>query len=29
MGFIDVILWPLKWLVELFLVGWHWLFTQI
>ncbi|MFB8387980.1 membrane protein insertase YidC [Microbacterium sp. NPDC055910] len=24
---IGTILWPLKWLVELVLVGWHWLFT--
>ena len=26
---IGTILWPLKWLVELVLVGWHWLFTAI
>ncbi|HBR87663.1 MAG TPA: membrane protein insertase YidC, partial [Microbacterium sp.] len=24
---IGTILWPLKWLVELVLVAWHWLFT--
>ena len=26
---IGTILWPLKWLVELVLVAWHWLFTAI
>ena len=26
---IGTILWPLKWMVELILVGWHWLFTSI
>jgi YidC/Oxa1 family membrane protein insertase len=26
---IGTILWPLKWLVELVLVGWHWVFTSI
>ncbi|GAA3637475.1 membrane protein insertase YidC [Microbacterium awajiense] len=26
---IGVILWPLKWLVELVLVAWHWVFTAI
>ncbi|WP_143733727.1 membrane protein insertase YidC [Microbacterium sp. RU33B] len=25
----GIILWPLKWLVELVLVAWHWLFTAI
>ena len=31
MGFdlIGTILWPLKWLVELVLVAWHWVFTAI
>lgn len=31
MGFdlIGTILWPLKWLVELVLVAWHWVFTSI
>lgn len=29
MGIIDVLLWPLKWLVELFLVAWHWVFTSL
>lgn len=27
--FIDTILWPIKWVVELILVAWHWLFTAI
>lgn len=27
MGFIDTILWPIKWAVELLLVAFHWLFT--
>jgi len=26
---IGIILWPLKWLVELVLVSWHWLFTAM
>jgi len=26
---LGTILWPLKWLVEMVLVGWHWLFTAI
>ncbi len=26
---IGTILWPLKWLVEMVLVGWHWVFTAI
>ena len=26
---IGIILWPLKWLVELVLVAWHWLFTAM
>ena len=26
---IGTILWPLKWLVELVLVAWHWLFTAV
>ena len=26
---IGTILWPLKWLVELVLVGWHWLFSTL
>ncbi len=25
----GIILWPLKWLVELVLVAWHWLFTTV
>ena len=29
LGFIDIILWPLKWAVELILVAWHWLFTAV
>jgi YidC/Oxa1 family membrane protein insertase len=27
MDLISLILWPLKWVVELLLVGWHWLLT--
>jgi len=27
--FLGIILWPLKWAVELILVAWHWLFTAI
>src|ERR1041384_5729093 len=27
--FIDTILWPIKWVVELILVAWHWLLTNI
>ena len=26
---IGIILWPLKWVVELVLVSWHWLFTAM
>ncbi|MFG6444620.1 membrane protein insertase YidC [Microbacterium sp. P06] len=26
---IGIVLWPLKWLVELVLVSWHWVFTAI
>ncbi|MFA5605830.1 MAG: membrane protein insertase YidC [Leucobacter sp.] len=29
MEFIETILWPLRWLVELVLAVWHWLFTWI
>ncbi len=29
MDLFQTILWPLKWLVELVLVAWHWLFTAI
>ncbi|MFC6356293.1 membrane protein insertase YidC [Luethyella okanaganae] len=29
MDLISTILWPLKWVVELLLVGWHWLFSQL
>ena len=29
MDFLGIILWPLKWAVELILVAWHWLFTAI
>ena len=29
MDLIGTILWPLKWAVELLLVFWHWLFTQM
>ena len=25
----GIILWPLKWVIEVILVGWHWLFTSI
>ncbi|RLP75230.1 membrane protein insertase YidC [Mycetocola tolaasinivorans] len=28
MDFLGTILWPLKWVVELLLVGWHWLLTS-
>lgn len=28
-GFFGTILWPLKWLVEVVLVAWHWLFTTV
>ena len=27
--FIDTILWPIKWVVELILVAWHWVWTAI
>lgn len=27
--FLGIILWPLKWVVELLLVVWHWLFTAL
>ena len=27
--FLDTILWPIKWVVELILVAWHWLWTSI
>lgn len=29
MDFIGTILWPLKWLVELILVAWHWVLTAV
>ena len=29
MDLLGIILWPLKWVVELILVVWHWLFTAI
>jgi len=29
MDLIGMILWPIKWVVELLLVGWHWLFTAL
>ena len=29
MDFIGTILWPLKWVVELLLVGWHWLLSNV
>ena len=29
MDFLGIILWPLKWAVELILVAWHWLFTAV
>ncbi|MDO9395219.1 MAG: membrane protein insertase YidC [Herbiconiux sp.] len=29
MPFLDTILWPIKWVVELILVAWHWLWTAI
>ncbi|MFB2557145.1 membrane protein insertase YidC [Herbiconiux liangxiaofengii] len=29
MPFIDTILWPIKWVVELILVAWHWLWTAV
>lgn len=29
MGFINTILWPIKWVVELILVAFHWFFTTI
>ena len=29
MDFFETILWPLRWLVELVLWAWHWLFTSI
>ncbi|WP_368499838.1 membrane protein insertase YidC [Herbiconiux sp. A18JL235] len=29
MPFIDTILWPIKWVVELILVAWHWVWTAI
>ncbi len=28
-GFFGTVLWPLKWLVEAVLVGWHWLLTTL
>lgn len=29
MDFLGTILWPLKWVIELILVAWHWLFTAV
>lgn len=29
MDFLGIILWPLRWLVELVLVAWHWVFTLV
>jgi len=29
MDLIGMVLWPIKWVVELLLVGWHWLFTAL
>ena len=29
MDILGTILWPLKWIVELLLVGWHWLFSAL
>ncbi|MFV0319486.1 MAG: membrane protein insertase YidC [Leucobacter sp.] len=29
MDFLGIILWPLKWVVELILVAWHWLLTAL
>ena len=29
MDFIETLLWPLRWLVELVLWVWHWLFTSV
>ncbi|RZU66965.1 YidC/Oxa1 family membrane protein insertase [Microterricola gilva] len=29
MDLISIVLWPLKWAVELLLVGWHWLFSAM
>jgi YidC/Oxa1 family membrane protein insertase len=29
MNFIYTILWPLEWVVELILIGWHWLLTEL
>ncbi len=29
LGFFSTIVWPLKWVVELALVAWHWLFTAV
>ena len=29
MNFIYTILWPVEWLVELIMLGWHWLFTTL
>ena len=26
---LGIVLWPLKWAVELILVAWHWLFTVV
>ncbi|TAJ48741.1 MAG: membrane protein insertase YidC [Herbiconiux sp.] len=29
MPFLDTILWPIKWVVELILVAWHWVWTNV
>jgi YidC/Oxa1 family membrane protein insertase len=29
MNIFDTILWPIKWVIEAILVGWHWVFTNV
>jgi YidC/Oxa1 family membrane protein insertase len=29
MNIIDIVLWPIKWVIEAILVGWHWVWTNI
>lgn len=29
MNILDSIMWPIKWIIELVLVGWHWLWTAV
>ena len=29
MNIFDTILWPIKWVIEAILVGWHWILTNV